>query len=278
VGANSEQRRTTATARPLVVLVLAALTLVLAGCSGSADEADSTSTVEEASAVEATQGAESDQAETTTTEERSSGSAPPASRADENPPVAGDKHWIGRGTMTSSSIELVWSPVIDATGYQVYRLDDIIGFDPDTVPLDDAVLVFDGDASVTVDSDVVEGAFYTYVLEVQMSDGPLPRRWTQTLAMDDTTPPSPITNLEVSAGPDGVLLTWDESSDDIEFASYSVSVLEGDQLRYIGGGGDPEVTSFLDARPPAGIVTYSVQAVDFHDNRTEPVEIQYDNR
>ena len=251
---------------------------MLAGCSGSTDEADSTSTVEEVSVDEATRSGDSAQAETTTTDDSSGNSAPPASRADENPPVAGDKHWIGRGTMTSSSIELVWSPVIDATGYRVYRLDDIIGFDPDSVPLDDAVLVFDGNASVAVDSNVAEGTFYTYVLEVQMSDGPLPRRWTQTLAMDDTTPPSPITNLDITAGPDGVLLTWDESSDDIEFASYSVSVLEGDQLRYIGGGGDPEVTSFLDTRPPAGIVTYSVQAVDFHDNRTEPVEIQFDNR
>lgn len=122
-----------------------------------------------------------------------------------------------------------------------------------------------------------EGTFYTYVLEVQMLEGVLSRRWTQGLAIDDTTPPTPITNLRSEMTAEGLLLSWDPSSDNVEFAAYSVSIVDGEQLRYIGGGADVEQSSFLDTRPPAGTVTYSVQAVDFHDNRTEPATIEVTN-
>jgi hypothetical protein len=71
-----------------------------------------------------------------------------------------------------------------------------------------------------------------------------------------------------------VLLTWNPSSDNVEFASYSVSLVgDDDELTYLGGGADLNQTAFLDDRPAPGTSTYAVEAVDFHNNRTVPVLI-----
>lgn len=82
-----------------------------------------------------------------------------------------------------------------------------------------------------------------------------------------------ITGLHAEVTADGVLLSWNRSSDNVEFAAYSVSIVEEDRLKYIGGGADIEQTSFLDNLPQSGLVTYAVVAVDFHNNRTDAATI-----
>ncbi len=256
--------------------------IAVASCSATAvDDAAPSSTADVVVQTEDSQPEEADSPSTETTvadEDAQASDAPPASRADENPSTGGADHWIGRGAMTASSIELVWAAVEGAESYRIHRFETVGGIDPDSVTLDETTLVHEGSAAVTtMDDGVVEGTFYTYILEVLVAGGSLERRWTEGLARDDTTPPTPITNLRAESTTDGVLISWDPSSDDVEFASYSVSLVEGDQLRYIGGGADEQQSSFLDTRPPDGVVTYSVQAVDFHDNRTEPATVEYTN-
>jgi fibronectin type 3 domain-containing protein len=187
--------------------------------------------------------------------------------------VSNGDHWLGRGPMTASSIELFWAPVEAADQYNIYRVDNVSGFDSDSIPLTEDDLVYGGSDTVFVDTSVEEGLFYTYIMEVQIGEELLARRWAQTLAADDTVPPEPITGLTAERTDEGILLSWNPTDDDVEFSSYSVSLVQGDQLTYLGGGGDIEAVSFIDRNPPAGAVTYAVEAVDFHDNRTEAVEI-----
>ena len=71
-----------------------------------------------------------------------------------------------------------------------------------------------------------------------------------------------------------MLLEWEPSSDNVEFAAYSVSLVADDlSLQYIGGGADESQSSFLDNTPISGTNTYLVQAFDFHDNPSEPAQI-----
>ena len=71
------------------------------------------------------------------------------------------------------------------------------------------------------------------------------------------------------------MLRWDPSFDDVEFAAYDVEMITADGARvYIGGGTEPTQSSFIDNDPPAGPAVYEVQAIDFHENRTEPVRVE----
>ncbi len=184
-------------------------------------------------------------------------------------------HWIGRNLMTASSVELAWASVEgDEVTFRVHRFERVAGFDPDTAAFDDGVLVYDGDELGVVDDDVLPDRFYTYVLDATVDGTVLPRRWTEALTVDDTEPPSAIVGLEAEVTADGVELSWEPSEDNVEFAAYSVSIVDDDNdLTYIGGGADVEQTSFLDNRPGSGSITYAVVAVDFHDNRTEAATI-----
>lgn len=183
-------------------------------------------------------------------------------------------HWIGRNVMTSSSVELVWSEIKgDSVSYRIHRFERNNGFNPDTAALSDATAVYVGDATTWTDTKVKPDQFYTYVLDARVDKQTLPRRWTEALTSDDTEAPSAITGLRAEINADGVLLSWGRSSDNVEFAAYSVSIVEPDRLKYIGGGADIEQTSFLDNRPESGLITYAVVAVDFHDNRTEAATI-----
>ena len=270
--------KTTGTGRPRLTIIAILAVSVLTGSACTSDTSDDASEPTTGDAADVATTLDDGAAVDTTTagdeaDEETVGSAPPASRADDNPGTTAGDHWIGRNTMTADAIELVWSEVADADAYRIHRFEQG-GPGPDAVALDDASLIFDGVATDFTDEQVEEGVFYTYVLDVRTPDGSLPRRWTEGLAMDDTTPPTPITNLRAEINADGVLLSWSPSTDDVEFAAYSVSIVEDDQLRYIGGGADIGQSSFLDTRPGAGTVTYAVQAADFHDNRTEAALIE----
>ncbi len=110
------------------------------------------------------------------------------------------------------------------------------------------------------------------------------RRWTTALAVTDTEPPTAITGLTAEVTDDGVLLSWRPSTDEVEFAAYSVSIVSADgQTVYLGGGADATLTTFLDNQfgdvngsGPASsgsTIEYVVEAVDYHNNRSEPGRI-----
>lgn len=184
-------------------------------------------------------------------------------------------HWIGRDLMTSSSVKLVWSTIKgDSVSYRIHRFERNNGFNPDTAAFSDSSEVYSGESVTTwTDNNVKPNQFYTYILEAKVGDKTLPRRWTVALTADDTEAPEPINGLRAEITADGVLLSWNRSSDNVEFAAYSVSIVEEDRLKYIGGGADIEQTSFLDNRPQLGLITYAVVAVDFHNNRTDAAMI-----
>ena len=183
-------------------------------------------------------------------------------------------HWVGHGFMTDDNVEIVWSEVAgDDVVYQIFRFDGI-GFDPADVELVDPV--HEGIGTLGWNDESVEaGSFYTYVMRVIADEKVLERRWTATLAVTDTTPPEPVTELQATVTAEGVRLEWSPSSDDVEFGSYSVYRTDlGDEPQYIGGGGDVEVTSFIDDDLPAtGSVSYEVLATDFHGNQSTRVAI-----
>jgi len=179
-------------------------------------------------------------------------------------------HWIGRNLMTSSSVELVWSEIkSNSANYRVHRFERTNGLNPDTAIFSDLSKVYAGKATTWTDSHVKPNQFYTYVLDVNVDGKALPRRWTEALTVDDNEAPAAITGLRAEITADGVLLSWNRSADNVEFAAYSISIVEDSHLKYIGGGADLEQTSFLDNRPQPGLITYAVVAVDFHNNRTE---------
>ena len=184
-------------------------------------------------------------------------------------------HWIGRNLMTSSSVELVWSKIAgDSVTYRIHRFERNAGFNPDTAKFSADSEIYSGDANQWIDREVKANQFYTYVLDAEVDGKQLPRRWTEALTSDDTEAPTAITGLQANLTPEGVLLSWNRSADNVEFAAYSVSIVEENRLKYIGGGADIEQTSFLDNRPKSGLITYAVVAVDFHNNRTEAATVE----
>ncbi len=196
---------------------------------------------------------------------------PPATRAAPNESVSGEDWQIGWIDMDERSVEVEWVQVEPDATYKLYRVLSI-EVDPVTYDLDDADLVYTGKDLRFVDENVEADTFYTYI--VVPSSDLNDRRWTDTLTTTDVTAPTPIVGLKAERADDGVRLIWQPSSDDVEFASYAVSIVEGDgSLTYIGGGADENTTIFIDSAWSGEPTTYAVQAVDFHDNRTELVEV-----
>ncbi|MEM7323104.1 MAG: hypothetical protein AAF531_08460 [Actinomycetota bacterium] len=252
------------------VLVAAGLLYLQAGTSRFTDQsAERTAPTSESPVVEA------DEDTAAETADSGSPSIAPAEAVVLDEVSDGD-HWLGRGTMTSTSIEIFWAPVEAADSYRIYRVDNVSGFDSASIPLTADELRYEGTDTTYVDTSVDRGSFYTYIMEVQVGEEILARRWAQTMAEDDTVPPEPITGLSGERTDEGILLQWDPTDDDVEFSSYSVFLVEEEQLTYLGGGGDIEAVAFIDRDPADGPVTYAVQAVDFHDNRTEAVTITVD--
>lgn len=183
-------------------------------------------------------------------------------------------HWVGHGSMTEDAIEVAWSEVEGSdVVYQIFRFDSI-GLDREAVELVNPIHEGVGTLS-WIDDSVDPGQFYTYIMRVIADDEVLVRRWTNTLAVTDETPPTDITGLTATVSDGEVLLEWDASSDDVEFGSYGVFRTDlAEEAQYVGGGGDLAVTSFIDDDLPAsGEIGYEVVAYDFHGNRSTPVSI-----
>lgn len=189
-------------------------------------------------------------------------------------PVDGG-NWLGHGEMTETRVELIWSEVEGQDiNYRLYRVETEGGVDPEGLDLGGPHSVYSGPGVGFVDETVQPNTFYTYLPEADVDGTALSRRWTTALTVTDHEPPSPVTGLRAGTNPDGVLLRWDPSTDNVEFAPYAVSLLVDGELRYLGGRSDPSQISFLDNRPETGPNVRVVQAVDFHDNRTEGARIE----
>lgn len=276
-GANSASHRT-------LLAVVAAATLLFGACTGG-DESASNSEVIDLREDDAT--ASDDTAETAITDQSDAPTVSdepveiiddPAVRV-EGQETVDATNWLARTYMDSSSVELVWSPVEGADTYRVLRLPTSEA-DYDAIAagnLEGAEEVYDDldEFFGFVDDDVPANTFLTYILVAEV-DGQLTEpRWAEALTVDDVTPPAPVTGLTFEDTTDGVLLTWEPSPDDVEFAAYNVSILEDDgQFRYIGGGADVGQVSFLDDEAFTGTRTYVVAAVDFHNNVSTPAQVE----
>ena len=134
--------------------------------------------------------------------------------------------------------------------------------------------MYEGPEFGIIDDDVPSGEFLTYVLVAEVGEETTVPVWTEALTVDDVQPPEPITGLTATNTAEGVLLEWEPSRDNVEFAAYNVTILQPDgQLRFIGGGADIGQVSFIDDEDFTGTRTYVVSAVDFHNNVSDPGQI-----
>lgn len=267
--------------RQLATVVV--LGCLLVGCSSDAGE-DAVPSISELPEETVAESTESDDESTATTAPTTSVAVVESDEPVLRLPVnAGDEepsNWVARTYMDDSRVEVVWSPVDGAEQYQLYRM---LRDDADYAAITDGVftnasLVYEGPEYGYIDEeDVPSGVFLTYVLVAEVDGAVTPPRWTEALTITDTEAPSSIENLTAEVTDDGVLLSWEPATDNVEFAAYNVVYLADDgSWQYIGGGADEGQTSFLDTEPRAGSNTYQVRAFDFHDNGTEPAEITVD--
>ncbi len=283
--------------RRIGLATAAALAMMLAACSGSDDAAPelttsavpSTEASTDASTEPTTEPSTEPSTEATTEAETDDADADEAEVEIDAVPVrpvpsqvsTESSHWIGVVSMSAAEVEVTWSEVEgDDVVYQLFRFETEPALDKEAVDLEVPYAEVIGELAF-VDAAIEPGAFYTYVLRVIADDEVLERRWTDVLAVDDTTPPTQITNLQASITGEGVLLEWDPSSDDVEFGSYGVFRTDGEgEPQYIGGGGDLGQTSFLDdtvygdGAPQGGVASYEIVAFDFHNNRSTPTVIE----
>jgi len=188
-------------------------------------------------------------------------------RVDENPA------WLGREGMREDALELVWAADTSAdVTFELHRIDAAEVDEPDVVEVGPTSLVHDGPDQRYVDTDVIAGGQYFYVLVAELASGEVFRRWAELHAVTDTTPPDSVGEVTLAETADGLLLSWNRSRDDYRFARYAIRRSVGGAASvYYGTGWTIEQTSFLDDQPPAqGTVRYEVIAVDFHGNTSEP--------
>ncbi len=177
--------------------------------------------------------------------------------------------------MTDRSIALHWTldDRVEATGYILHRLPFDPAIDPITVPLDDATVIHRSTTPGLVDSDVVAGAGYWYVLLATDSTGTEYRQATEAHAVTDTEPPAPISGLVAEVEKGAITVSWDRSTDDYRFGRYSIRrSVDGATSIYYGTGWTADQTIFIDDQPPptGSLVVYEVAASDFHGNSSEP--------
>lgn len=275
--------------------MLVVCTLVGAGCSSSSDPVEEESTPTSAVATTETASPEEaadESAGSSTTDEDDLADAEPVRPVPSQ--VSNEtSHWVGVNSMSASSVDITWSEVEgDEVVYQLFRFETEVfesgSETKEAVELSVPYVEVIGERRF-VDDAVEPGTFYTYVLRVIADDEVLERRWTDVLAVDDTTPPTMVGDVEFEVTAEGVLIEWSPSSDDVEFGSYGVFRIDGIEgengesggdARYIGGGGDIEQTSFLDdtvfgdGAPADGVARYEIVAFDFHNNRSEPAVIE----
>ena len=253
--------------------LFAIVIVVAAGCSGGGDE--SASPAEEIVAIEGLP-ATPDEPVVITVPDEPLEPADPVVRTASNDAPLDVTNWVARTFMDETRVDIVWSPVDDADAYRLYVVPTAqANYEALALgDLDGTELVYEGLEFGFVDANVPANSFLTYVLVAEVGGAFTEPRWTEALTTTDITSPTPITGLSATVTDDGVLLEWEPSFDYVEFAAYSVNVLnDTGNFEYIGGGTEENQTSFIDTEAPSGPVTYLVQAFDFHDNGSEFAEV-----
>lgn len=270
--------------RLLSALLVIALTVAACSGDGNEDSAAPNGAATESASDQDTSGDDSDVLATSETTATSTGADEPVVTVDEpavrvptNEGQIEASNWLARTFMDSGSVELVWSPVDGAKTYRLYRIPTAEA-DYDAISTGDfgaAEEIYDGSEYGYIDRDVETGTFLTYLVVAELDEGNTEARWTEALTLDDVTPPTAVGNLTAELTDEGVLLTWDPSSDDVEFAAYNVTLVDDNGTgQYLGGGADIGQTSFLDNDPADGLNRYVVTAVDFHDNISAPAQVE----
>lgn len=256
-------------------VLLGIVALVTAGCSVATGGDGAEAAADEIIAIEGLPEAEPEPAIITVPDEPLEPAEPVVRTASNDAPIEAS-NWVARTFMDETRVEVVWSPVDGADTYRLF-VTPTAQADYEAITrgdLDGLEQIYEGLEFGFVDANVPADTFLTYVLVAEVGDAATEPRWTEALTVTDITPPTPITGLQATAVDEGVLLEWEPSFDDVEFAAYSVNVLnESGSFEYIGGGSEENQISFIDTEAPSGSVTYLVQAFDFHDNASEFAEI-----
>ncbi len=273
-----------ATRLGLLIVSAMAMAMLLANCSGDSDRASGPTQAPDV--IDLTH----DTATAATATDSNAASAPTTAaeviEIDDEPVVRVEgqetidaTNWLARTFMSSTTVELVWSRVDGADNYRLFRI-PTADADYDAIAagdLDGAEEIYSGRDGFGgfVDEAAPTNTFLTYILVAEVGGQNTEPRWAEALTVDDITPPAPLTGLTGTVTDDGVLLEWEPSPDDVEFAAYNVSYIdEFGELRYIGGGADVGQVSFLDDEVFEGSRTYIVTAVDFHNNVSDPGQVE----
>ena len=182
--------------------------------------------------------------------------------------------WVSRRSMSASAIEVVWAAPEGAASYELHR----IASDSDQPPaLETATadtLLATTDFNGTFEDDVVaEGATYWYAILGMEVDGTVSSvGWHKTVAITDETAPETV-EFSVEGSADGVLVSWTPPEENFQLHAYRIlRGVDSAEPESIATTWNLDQISFIDPNPPAGEVTYSVVALDFHWNVSEGAE------
>ena len=274
--------------------------LLLAGCSGSSESAPALSAAPDSPTSTLS---DSETTITTTTEPTpaspdpgsdsdsvSSASGAPLQPGDDSQ-LSNDQEsndttaWLSRRSMSATSIELQWSAPEGAATYQLHRLpfdsDSPSSLQPDASAMTAANEIYTTGAGNEVgdftDTSVATGTKYWYGIRGLDDDGQvLSTGWHRADAVTDNEAPSPV-QVSVDLVDGAVQLTWSEPDENYELHGYRIlRAVDGQELETVVTSWDLDRTSFVDDDPPAGNLTYAVEAFDFHWNDSEPLPLEVD--
>ena len=187
--------------------------------------------------------------------------------------------------MSATSIELQWSAPEGAATYQLHRLpfdsDSPSSLQPDASAMTAANEIYTTGAGNEVgdftDTSVATGTKYWYGIRGLDDDGQvLSTGWHRADAVTDNEAPSPV-QVSVDLVDGAVQLTWSEPDENYELHGYRIlRGVDGQELETVVTSWDLDRTSFVDDDPPAGNLTYAVEAFDFHWNDSEPLPLEVD--
>lgn len=182
--------------------------------------------------------------------------------------------WISRLEMTSTRIEMQWGTFDGASEYQLHRVPRTSDTRPipDVMTADNLLHVADNSGQF-VDDAVEENTSYWYGVRAFSAEGtPMAIGWHRADAVDDTEPPGVVEILSAELRDGEVLVTWAEPDENYELHSYRIlRGVNGGELESLAVTWNMDQRSLLDDDPPrTGTVTYAVDALDFHWNRSSP--------
>ncbi len=194
-----------------------------------------------------------------------------------DPDSANTSIWLSRVEMTSSGIEMTWGEVDGVVDYRLHRLPTSSDDRPDPAELtDDNEIFVATEPGRTVDDSVVEGTKYWYGIRGFDADGTLVAvGWHRADAIDDLTPPSPVEIVSATVVDGQVQVTWAEPDENYALHAYRIlRSVDDAEFETLATTWNLDQQTLIDDDPPTGTVTYAVQAMDFHWNRSTPVGVE----